>query len=80
MRGSTVAAALLFALLVNGAILVLAASVVPQTRIYLRGGSGQAHQLMAPLLGAPAAATLFAVALIACGLAPPSPRRWPDRW
>lgn len=60
--------ALFFALLVNGAILVLAAAV-----FHARGHTevaelGEAHRLIAPLLGEPVAAKLFAVALIACGL------------
>jgi manganese transport protein len=62
------AVALFFALLVNGAILVLAASV-----FYASGHTEvtelpEAHRLIAPLLGAPLAAKLFAIALIACGL------------
>jgi manganese transport protein len=62
------AVALLYALLINGAILVLAASV-----FYARGETqvaelGEAHRLITPLLGEPVAASLFAVSLIACGL------------
>ncbi len=60
--------ALFFALLVNGAILVLAAAVF-HTRGHTEVAElGEAHRLIAPLLGEPVAATLFAVALIACGL------------
>jgi manganese transport protein len=60
--------ALLFALLVNGAILVLAASAFHATGHAEVAELGEAHRLIAPLLGQPAAATLFAVSLIACGL------------
>ena len=62
------AVALIFALLVNGAILVLAASVFFESSHTEVAQLGEAHRLIAPLLGAPAAAVLFAVALIACGL------------
>jgi manganese transport protein len=59
--------ALGIALLINSAILILAAAA-----FYTRGQTevaeiGQAHALLAPLLGA-AAPILFAVALLACGL------------
>jgi manganese transport protein len=60
--------ALFFALLVNGAILVLAASAFHATGHTEVAELGEAHRLIAPLLGQPTAATLFAVALIACGL------------
>jgi manganese transport protein len=60
--------ALLLALLVNGAILVLAAAVFHATGHTEVAELGQAYRLIAPLLGQPIAATLFAVALIACGL------------
>ncbi len=60
--------ALFFALLVNGAILVLAASVFFASGHKEIIELSEAHRLIAPLLGAPAASTLFAVALIACGL------------
>ncbi len=60
--------ALFFALLVNGAILVLAASVFFTSGHREVVELGEAYRLIAPLLGAPAASTLFAVALIACGL------------
>ncbi len=62
------AIALIFALLVNGAILVLAASVFFTSGHTEVAELSEAHRLIAPLLGAPAAATLFAVALLACGL------------
>ena len=60
--------ALFFALLVNGAILVLAASVFFASGHTEVAELSQAHRLIAPLLGAPLASKLFAVALIACGL------------
>ncbi|WP_424360477.1 Nramp family divalent metal transporter [Methylocystis parvus] len=60
--------ALFFALLVNGAILVLAAAVFHASGHTEVAELGDAHRLISPLLGEPVAATLFAVALIACGL------------
>ena len=60
--------ALFFALLVNGAILVLAASVFYASGHIEVAELPEAHRLIAPLLGAPMAAKLFAIALIACGL------------
>jgi manganese transport protein len=60
--------ALLFALLINGAILVLAAAAFHTTGHTEVAELGEAYRLIAPLLGQPVAATLFAVALIACGL------------
>jgi manganese transport protein len=62
------AIALFFALLVNGAILVLAASVFYASGHVEVTELAEAHRLIAPLLGAPLAAKLFAIALIACGL------------
>jgi manganese transport protein len=60
--------ALLFALMINASILILAAA-----SFHARGERGvedlgQAHSLLLPLLGATAAPVLFAVALLACGL------------
>lgn len=60
--------ALLFALLVNASILILAAAA-----FHARGETGiedlgQAHSLLLPLLGAAAAPVLFAIALLCCGL------------
>lgn len=60
--------ALLFALMINASILVLAAA-----SFHSRGetgieGLGEAHSLLMPLLGAAAAPTLFAIALLSCGL------------
>jgi manganese transport protein len=62
------ALALFVALLVNGAILVLAAAVFHARGLTEVAELGEAHRLIAPLLGEPMAAKLFAVALIACGL------------
>jgi manganese transport protein len=60
--------ALCFALLVNASILILAASV-----FYTNGRTeiaelGEAHSLLAPLLGLAIAPTLFGVALLCCGI------------
>jgi manganese transport protein len=60
--------ALLFALMVNASILILAAA-----SFHARGEMevedlGQAHALLLPLLGAAAAPMLFAIALLCCGL------------
>ena len=59
--------ALLLALFINGAILVLAASI-----FHAAGRTGiadirQAYQLLTPMLGATFASTLFAIALLASG-------------
>ncbi len=60
--------ALLFALLINASILILAAA-----SFHAHGKTdvvelGQAHSLLSPLLGAAFAPTLFAIALLCCGL------------
>jgi manganese transport protein len=60
--------ALMFALLINASILILAAAA-----FHAKGNTGiaelgQVHSLLAPVLGSPMAASLFAIALIACGL------------
>lgn len=60
--------ALLFALVINGSILVLAAAAFHAHGHPEVAELGQAYTLIAPLLGAPIAAKLFAIALIACGL------------
>lgn len=60
--------ALSIALLINSAILILAAAVfhaAGQTEI---AEIQDAYRLLSPMVGAGAAATLFAVALLACGL------------
>ena len=60
--------ALIFALVINAGILILAAAA-----FHTNGRTDivelqDAHALLSPLLGAPLAATLFAVALLCCGL------------
>ena len=59
--------ALMLALLINAAILILAGAAFHQNGRTDVVDLTQAHDLLAPLLG-PWAPTLFAVALIACGL------------
>jgi len=60
--------ALMFALLINAAILIVAAAT------FHAGSTGEvaeldkAHQMLGPLMGAAVAPALFAVALLACGL------------
>lgn len=60
--------ALCLALLVNAAILILAAAVFFASGHPEVAELPDAFRLIAPLLGAPVAATLFGVALVACGL------------
>jgi manganese transport protein len=60
--------ALMFALLVNASILILAAASFHSTGQTEIAELGQAHELLGPLLGAGIAPTLFAIALLACGL------------
>ena len=60
--------ALTFALLVNASILILAASAFHSTGQTGIAELGQAHELLGPLLGSGLAPTLFAIALLACGL------------
>jgi manganese transport protein len=60
--------ALMFALTINASILILAAASFNRT-----GQTGveelqQAHKLLAPLLGSAMAPTLFAIALLCCGM------------
>jgi manganese transport protein len=60
--------ALMFALLINASILVLAAAtfhVAGETEV---AELGEASRLLAPLLGVAIAPTLFGIALLACGL------------
>ena len=60
--------ALMFALVINAAILVLAAATfnkVGQTEV---SELGEVHKLIAPLLGSGMAPTLFAIALLCCGM------------
>lgn len=60
--------ALMLALLVNASILILAAAAFHGTGRTEVAELGEAHALLAPILGATAAPALFAVALIGCGL------------
>jgi manganese transport protein len=60
--------ALMFALLINAAILILAAATFHKAGSVDVAELGQAHALLAPLLGSAIAPTLFAIALICCGL------------
>ena len=60
--------ALMFALLINASILILAAATfnrVGQTNV---SELGEVHALIAPLLGSAIAPTLFGIALLCCGL------------
>ncbi len=61
------AIALLLALLINLALIIMAAATYHASGHYEVTDLSQAYTLIAPLLGAPMAATLFAVALLACG-------------
>jgi manganese transport protein len=60
--------ALMFALTINAAILILAAATFHKTGQTNVSELGRAHELLAPLLGASIAPSLFAIALLACGL------------
>ena len=61
------ALALLFAMAINGAILILAAATFFAHGHKEVAEISDAYRLIAPVLGAPIAAKLFAIALIACG-------------
>lgn len=61
--------ALMFALVINASILILAAATYFKAGNHDISDLGQAHGLLAPLLGSAIAPTLFAIALICCGLA-----------
>src|ERR1700761_47097 len=60
--------ALCFALTINASILILAAATFHRTGQTEIAELDQAHAFLAPLLGSALAPTLFAVALICCGL------------
>lgn len=60
--------ALMFALLINASILILAAATYHKAGNLDVTDLGQAHALLSPLLGSAIAPTLFAIALICCGL------------
>jgi manganese transport protein len=61
------AAALMMALLVNAAILIVAAAVFHRQGHYEVAEIGDAYQLLTPLLGFAGASTIFALALLASG-------------
>jgi manganese transport protein len=60
--------ALMFALTINAAILILAAATFHQTGQTNVAELDQVHSFLAPLLGSAFAPTLFAIALLCCGL------------
>lgn len=60
--------ALMFALLINASILILAAASFNKTGMTEVADISEAHRLIGPLLGAGLAPALFAVALLCCGL------------
>ncbi|RFC67550.1 MULTISPECIES: Nramp family divalent metal transporter [Mesorhizobium] len=60
--------ALMFALLVNSSILILAAAAFHNTGNTQIVELGEAHALLSPLLGAAIAPALFGIALLCCGL------------
>lgn len=60
--------ALMFALLINASILILAAATFHKTGRTDVAELGEAHTLLLPLLGASIAPSLFAIALLCCGL------------
>src|SRR5215471_9473973 len=60
--------ALMFALLINASILILAAATFYKAGRHDIAELDQAHAFIAPLLGSALAPTLFGVALLCCGL------------
>lgn len=60
--------ALMFALLINASILILAAATFHASGRMEVAELGEAHDLLRPLLGASIAPSLFAIALLCCGL------------
>ena len=60
--------ALMFALTINASILILAAAAFYETGRTGVEEIGEAHALLAPLLGSSIAPTLFGIALLCCGL------------
>jgi manganese transport protein len=60
--------ALMFALLINASILILAASTFHKMGQTSVAELEQVHSFLAPLLGSAFAPTLFAIALLCCGL------------
>jgi manganese transport protein len=60
--------ALCFALLVNASILILAAATFHKSGALTVTDIGDAHKMLAPLVGSLLAPKLFAIALLCCGL------------
>jgi len=60
--------ALMFALIINASILILAAATFNKTGQTNVAELDQVHSLIAPLLGSAMAPTLFAIALLCCGM------------
>ena len=60
--------ALMFALLINASILILAAATFNKAGKTDVAELGEVHTLIAPLLGSAMAPTLFGIALLCCGL------------
>ena len=60
--------ALMFALLINASILILAAATFNKAGKTDVAELGQVHSFLAPLLGSAIAPTLFGIALLCCGL------------
>jgi manganese transport protein len=60
--------ALMFALLVNASILILAAATFHRSGATTVTDLGDAHSMLAPLVGSLLAPKLFAISLLACGL------------
>jgi len=60
--------ALTFALVINAAILILAAATFNKTGQTNVSELGEVHALIAPLLGSAMAPTLFGIALLCCGM------------
>ncbi|HEY6754902.1 MAG TPA: Nramp family divalent metal transporter [Pseudolabrys sp.] len=60
--------ALMFALMINASILILAAATFNKTGQTDVSELGEVHKLIAPLLGSGMAPTLFAIALLCCGM------------
>lgn len=60
--------ALMLALIINASILILAAATFHTSGNTEIAELGEAHTMLAPLLGSELAATMFAVALLCCGL------------
>ncbi|HEY7459974.1 MAG TPA: Nramp family divalent metal transporter [Xanthobacteraceae bacterium] len=60
--------ALMFALLINASILILAAATFNKTGQTEVAELGEVHSFLAPLLGSAIAPTLFGIALLSCGI------------